>query len=85
MVLFPFSDKKRNQRSFSQRKCLQTEQKGIIIYFITLDIDRILEKVTTLGGDNILYPKTINEKYGFYVAEFGDSERNRIAIQQIIE
>lgn len=41
-----------------------------------------MKKVVEYNG-KILYPKTLNEKDGFYVAEFEDSEGNRIAVQQI--
>jgi len=56
---------------------------GVIIYFNTENIDETLKKVQSQGAE-ILYPKTFNEDYGFYVAEFKDSEGNRIAVQQII-
>lgn len=54
---------------------------GIIIYFKTDNIELVLQQVLEQGG-KILYPPTFNEKYGFTVAEFEDSEGNRIALQQ---
>jgi predicted enzyme related to lactoylglutathione lyase len=57
-------------------------REGIILYFKTDDINNSLQKVIAQGG-NILYPATLNENYGFVVAEFEDSEGNRIALQQI--
>ncbi|WP_223560075.1 VOC family protein [Chryseobacterium lathyri] len=57
---------------------------GIIIYFKTQNIDRHLIRVLQNGG-KILYLKKINEKYGFAVAEFEDSEGNRIALHETIQ
>ena len=51
---------------------------GARIYFSTMDIDSTLSRATK-GGGKILYPKTDVGDYGF-VAEFEDSEGNRIAI-----
>ena len=56
---------------------------GIIVYFKTENIDETLTRVIANDG-RILYPKTVNEKYGFVVAEFEDSEGNRIALHQTI-
>ena len=39
------------------------------------------KKVLEYDG-SILYPKTLNEKFGFAVAEIEDSEGNRIALHQ---
>lgn len=52
---------------------------GSRIYFSTLDIDSTLSRATK-GGGRVLYPKTDVGDYGF-VAEFEDSEGNRIAVQ----
>ncbi|HFK5585905.1 TPA: VOC family protein [Elizabethkingia anophelis] len=54
---------------------------GVILYFKTDSIEDTLKKVLEYGG-SILYPKTLNEKFGFAVAEFEDSEGNRIALHQ---
>ncbi len=56
---------------------------GVIIYLATTDIENTLRLVSANGG-KILYPKTLNEKYGVAIAEFEDSEGNRIALQQPI-
>lgn len=56
---------------------------GVIIYFRTDDIDQVLTLAVGNGGA-VLYPKTVNEKYGVAVAEIEDSEGNRIALQQIL-
>jgi predicted enzyme related to lactoylglutathione lyase len=52
---------------------------GAVIYFSTADIDATLARVTALGRP-VLYPKT-DTGYAF-VAEFEDSEGNRIALLQ---
>lgn len=50
---------------------------GIVIYFSTSNINETLDLVQSFGG-SVLYPKTDNG-IGF-VAEFQDSEGNRIAL-----
>lgn len=57
---------------------------GVIIYFKTENIDSTLKKVLENKG-KILYPKMINEKHGFAVAEFEDSEGNRIALHETLK
>lgn len=52
---------------------------GVVLYFTTDNIDETLTSATSHGG-NILYPKTDNG-IGL-VAEFEDSEGNRIALYQ---
>lgn len=53
---------------------------GAIIYFDVADIDRVLARATGLGS-RILYEKKDIGEAGF-VAEFEDSEGNRIALSQ---
>lgn len=55
-------------------------KEGVLIYFFTQDIDQTLAKVLELGG-SVLFPKTRAGEYGF-VAEFQDSEGNRIGLSQ---
>ncbi len=52
---------------------------GAILYFAVEDIDAILSRAATLGSE-ILFPKTALPD-GSHVAEIGDSEGNRIALQ----
>ncbi|MCJ8152634.1 VOC family protein [Chryseobacterium sp. SSA4.19] len=54
---------------------------GVILYFNTDHIDNTLNKAILLNA-KILYPKTINEEYGFIIAEIEDCEGNRIALRQ---
>ena len=85
MTLFPFEDSYSGiSGALAKGDAYQPTKSGIIIYFKTDDIDKTLEKVIEANG-KILYPKTFNEKYRFFVAEFEDSEGNRIAIQEILE
>lgn len=85
MTLFPFEDTRSGiSGALAKGDAYKPSKEGVIIYFRTANIDQTLQKVLAQNG-TILYPKTINENYGFIVAEFQDSEGNRIAIQEIIE
>ena len=55
---------------------------GSLIYLSSENIEKTLEKVTSLGG-KILFPRTAAGVYGF-VAEFKDLEGNRIALFESI-
>jgi uncharacterized protein len=55
-------------------------KEGVVIYFHAENIDQILKLVQENKGQ-ILYPKTANGDLGF-VAEFEDSEGNRIALHE---
>lgn len=84
MSLFPFEESSRGiSGALAKGDAYVPTKKGIIIYFKTDNMDATLEKVTSEGG-KILYPKTVNDKLGFVVAEFEDSEGNRIALHQTI-
>lgn len=56
---------------------------GPIVYFGTKNLDATLARVHELGG-KLLYPKTKVADVG-WVAEFEDSEGNRIALHQRLE
>lgn len=53
---------------------------GPIVYFHVASIDRVMERATQRGA-KVLYPKKSIGDAGF-VAEFEDSEGNRIALSQ---
>lgn len=53
---------------------------GTLIYLNVISIDETLERLQEQGSE-ILFPKTEAGEYGF-VAEFEDSEGNRIALFQ---
>ena len=85
MLLFPFSDEEKGiSGALAKGDVYKPTKNGVIIYFKTNNIDETLRKVVEQNG-KILYQKVKNEKYGFYVAEFEDSEGNRIAIQETIK
>ncbi|MFD2555549.1 VOC family protein [Sphingobacterium tabacisoli] len=82
MALFPFSESKSGiSGALAKGDVYIPTKNGVILYFKTADIDDTLQKVIEYGG-RILYPKTENSQYGFFIAEFEDSEGNRIALHQ---
>lgn len=84
MALFPFEEKNSGiTGALAKGDVYKPSKNGVIIYFKTENIDATLDKVLQQGG-KILYPKRIDEKYGFAVAEFEDSEGNRIALHETI-
>ncbi|MCT2562817.1 VOC family protein [Chryseobacterium herbae] len=85
MSLFPFEEKSSGITGvLAKGDVYKPTKDGIIIYFKIENIDQSLAKVLQNGG-KILYPKKVNEKYGFAVAEFEDSEGNRIALHETIK
>lgn len=84
MAFFPFNDTISGiTGALAKGDVYRPSKEGVILYFRTPDMEASLQKVLEQGG-NILYPATVNEKYGFIVAEFEDSEGNRVALQQVI-
>lgn len=84
MSLFPFEESSLGiSGALAKGDAYVPTKQGVIIYFKTENIDATLEKVISQSG-KILYPKTINDLLGFIVAEFEDSEGNRIALHQTI-
>ncbi|AQX09602.1 VOC family protein [Elizabethkingia ursingii] len=82
MAFFPFEETKSGiTGALVKGDVYKPTQNGVILYFKTEDIENTLKKVQEYAG-RVLYPKTLNEKYGFAVAEFEDSEGNRIALHQ---
>ncbi len=80
MALFPFTDGKTGiSGALAKGEIYKPTKNGVVIYFKTLNIDKTL-KLATENGGQILYPKTDNG-LGF-VAEFEDTEGNRIALHQ---
>jgi len=81
MALFPFSDENYGiSGALAKGQIYKPTKDGVVIYFWTRDIDKTLQLAIENGGQ-ILYPKTSNGELGF-VAEFEDSEGNRIALHQ---
>ena len=80
MALFPFTEKKSGiSGALAKGEIYKPTKDGVLIYFNTVNIDETLRLANTNGGQ-ILYPKTDNG-IGL-VAEFEDTEGNRIALYQ---
>ncbi|TSE03979.1 VOC family protein [Aquimarina algiphila] len=81
MALFPFAEESSGiSGALAKGEIYKPTNDGVVIYFKTENIDKTLKIVIENGGQ-MLYPKTSNEELGF-VAEFEDSEGNRIALHQ---
>ena len=79
MALFPFSnDKPGITGALAQGDIYKPTKEGTLIYFHVRDISTTLLMITKNGG-KILFPKTEVGSYG-YVAEFEDSEGNRVGL-----
>jgi predicted enzyme related to lactoylglutathione lyase len=80
MALFPFVDENSGiSGALAKGEIYNPTKDGVVIYFKTENIDETLKLATSNGGQ-ILYPKTDNG-IGL-VAEFEDTEGNRIALYQ---
>ena len=81
MALFPFFEINSGiSGALAKGKTYKPTKDGVIIYFNTMDIDSTLSLVIDNGG-KMLYQKTSIGELGT-VAEFEDSEGNRIALHQ---
>ena len=80
MALFPFTEQNFGiSGALAKGEIYKPTKDGVLIYFHTKNIDQTLKLATSKGG-KILYWKTENG-IGL-VAEFEDSEGNRIALYQ---
>lgn len=78
-ALFPFSEGSQGiTGALAKGEIYVPSKTGTLIYFHTESIENTLSKVEKNGG-KMLYPKTMIGDLGF-VAEFEDSEGNRIAL-----
>jgi uncharacterized protein len=83
MALFPFVEENSGiSGALAKGEIYKPTKDGVVIYFKTENINETL-KLATSNGAQILYPKTDNG-IGF-VAEFEDTEGNRIALYQLKE
>jgi predicted enzyme related to lactoylglutathione lyase len=81
MALFPFSDSSNGiTGALVKGDVYKPTKEGVIIYFHTESIESTLELVQKYPA-KVLYPKTSVGSNGF-VAEFEDSEGNRIALHE---
>jgi len=84
MALFPFVEENHGiTGALAKGEVYKPSREGAVVYFNTEKIELILEKVNENGGKT-LYPKTSVGVYGF-VAEFEDSEGNRIALSEKLQ
>ena len=84
MALFPFTDTHLGiSGALAKGKIYRPTKEGVLLYFKTETIEETLQLATKNGG-KILYPKTSNGELGF-VAEFEDSEGNRIGLHQSVK
>jgi predicted enzyme related to lactoylglutathione lyase len=80
MALFPFTQENSGiSGALAKGEIYKPTKDGVLIYFNTANMDETLRLANTNGG-KILYPKTDNG-IGL-VAEFEDTEGNRIALYQ---
>ncbi|MCU0355915.1 MAG: VOC family protein [Cytophagales bacterium] len=81
MALFPFDEKGLGiTGALAKGEIYKPTKNGTLVYFRTDNIDKTLRKANQNGGKT-LYPKTSIGAAGF-VAEFEDSEGNRIALSE---
>lgn len=80
MALFPFSDENSGiSGALAKGEIYKPTKDGVVVYFKVENIDETLRLANSNGGKT-LYPKTDNG-IGI-VAEFEDTEGNRIALYQ---
>lgn len=83
MTLFPFFDEQKGiSGALAKGDIYIPTTNGVLLYFTTDNIEKTLQLALTNGGQ-LLYPITDNG-IGF-VAEFEDTEGNRIALFQTKE
>ena len=82
MAFFPRSDASPGASgALALGDVYKPSKKGAIIYFDVTDIDAVLARATDRGAKTLYDKKDIGDA-GF-VAEFEDSEGNRIALSQV--
>ena len=79
MAFFPFSEAAPGATgALAKGPTYKPSKDGSLVYFRASDIDAVLARAAAQGGKT-LYPKTAIGAQGF-VAEFEDSEGNRVAL-----
>ena len=84
MALFPYDSTQFGASgALAKGDVYKPSKEGVFVYFGVENIDKIIELAIQNGGQ-ILYPKKSNGELGF-VAEFEDSEGNRIALHEPVK
>lgn len=84
MAFFPFSENGSGiSGALAKGDSYKPTTNGTLIYFTTKDIDTSLRIVQQNGG-KVLFPKTSNDG-SYFVAEFEDSEGNKIGLHMVIQ
>ncbi len=84
MALFPLDENASGiSGALAKGEIYKPTKDGTLIYLKSKKIDETLKRVINNGG-TILFPKTSNGEWGF-VAEFEDSEGNRIGLLEALE
>jgi predicted enzyme related to lactoylglutathione lyase len=82
MAMFPFSQNGGGiTGALAKGEIYVPTKSGIVIYFQTESIDETIKRAVANGAE-VLFPKTSAGDFGF-VAEFSDSEGNRIALNEL--
>lgn len=83
MAFFPFDQKSQGVTgALAKGETYKPSISGTLVYLSTTDLEKTIGKIAEAGGD-ILFPKTEVPSYG-WVAEFKDSEGNRVGLFQRI-
>lgn len=83
MALFPFTAEHSGiSGALAKGEIYKPTRDGVLVYFQTENIEEVLQKACAHGG-KVLYPVT-NNGIG-WVAEFEDTEGNRIALFQSLQ
>jgi predicted enzyme related to lactoylglutathione lyase len=84
MAMFPLNPEHEGvSGALSKGEIYVPSKTGTLIYLNVSNIHKTLEIIKRQGG-SVLFPKTKAGEYGF-VAEFEDSEGNRIALFEVVE
>lgn len=84
IAYFPFSkDNKGITGALVRGEIYKPTLEGVLLYLGTNDIKNTLDKAQSLGAE-ILYDINTHTELGFAVAEFKDSEGNRIGLHQTL-
>ncbi|KUF44242.1 VOC family protein [Myroides marinus] len=84
MAYFPFNNTHRGiTGALVKGEIYKPTVNGILLYLNTTDIQQTLECAQSIGAE-VLFPINIHKELGFAVAEFKDSEGNRIGLHQTL-